>query len=122
MFATIRWSCANPKSCSCNLCNEAVRSPAADSKTSERAAWNTTSVFLGIDPARAVERLLPRSASIGSTRVAIHAGAMPKTAPVSSEMASANDSTGMDGDALMGTPAKPSACGNAKYRIRLVPA
>src|SRR5438876_4833022 len=36
-------------------------------------------IFLrGSAPVRAVERLTPRRASIGSTRVVIHAGAMPK--------------------------------------------
>ena len=51
----------------------------------------------------AVTRLAPRSASMGSTRVAIHAGTMPKATPVMSDMTKANSSTGMEGDALIGT-------------------
>ena len=65
---------------------------------------------------RAVERLAPRRASIGSTRVAIHAGAMPKATPVISETPKANSSTGMEGDALMGTPAKPRQRGECKMQ------
>jgi hypothetical protein len=76
--------------------------------TSESAAWNTTSILRESDPVRAVERLVPRSASIGSTRVAIHAGAMPKATPVIKETAKAKSSTGIEGAASMGTPAMPA--------------
>ena len=34
-----------------------MSSPGAESKTRESAAWNTTSVFRGSPPVRAVERL-----------------------------------------------------------------
>ena len=39
-------------------------------RTSESAAWKTTSVLRGSEPVRMVERLAPRRASMGSTRVA----------------------------------------------------
>ena len=99
-----------------------MSSPDADNNTSESAAWNTTRVFLGSEPARAVERLLPRSASIGSTRVAIHAGAMPKAIPAINETPKANSSTGMEGDASMGMPAMSPTLGNASCKIRRAPA
>src|SRR5205814_2254093 len=99
----------------------AVSSPDTDSKTSESTAWNTTSAFRGSEPVRAVDRLAPRRASMGSTRVAIHAGAMPKATPVINETANANSSTGMEGDALMGMLAMPPTGGNAKYKINRVP-
>ena len=77
-----------------------------------RAQPGARRVFsLEASPARAVARLAPRSDSIGSTRVAIHAGAMPKTTPVTSEVSKANSSTGMEGDALMGTLADPGTRG-----------
>ena len=98
-----------------------MSSPDADSKTSESAAWNITSVFLGSEPAPAVERLVPRSASIGSTRVAIHAGAMLNASPVNSDVINANSRIGTEGDALMGTLANPAYEGNAKWRIKRVP-
>jgi len=61
-------------------------------------------------------------ASIGSTRVATHAGPIPNATPVNSEITSANISTSTEGDALIGTLAKPANVGNAKWRIKRVPA
>ena len=78
--------------------------------------------FLGREPARAVTRLAPRNASIGSVRVAIHAGAIPKATPAIAETPNANSSTGSEGDASMGTPGMPLFEGNAKCKIRRVPA
>jgi hypothetical protein len=52
--------------------------------------------------------------------VAIHAGPMPNATPVTSEIANANSRTGVEGDALIGTRAKPAKAGNAKWRIRRV--
>src|SRR2546429_2378932 len=122
MVATTRRSWSNPKFWFCNFPKALVSRPDADSKTSASADWATTRVFLGSEPARAVDRPAPRRASIGSTRVVIHAGAMPKATPVKSEVTVANSSTGMDGDASIGTPANPGNEGNAKWRMRRVPA
>ena len=122
MAATIRRSRSKPKSSFSRLCKAVSSSPDVDSKTSEKAAWRTTSTFRGSEPMRPVERFAPRRASIGSTRVAIHAGAIPKKSPVNSEVTKANNSTGTDGDALMGISAMPFILGNAKCRIRRVPA
>ena len=80
-----------------------------------------TSILRGSELVRTVERLAPRSASIGSTRVAIQAGVKPKATPVSNETPQANSSTGTEGDALMGMAAIPATGGNAKYKIRRVP-
>ena len=99
-----------------------MSSPDAASKTSDSAACTTTIVLREKEPVRAVERLAPRNASIGSTRVAIHAGAMPNATPTIIEIPSANSSTARDGDALIGISAKPRSDGNAKRKIRLVPA
>ena len=99
-----------------------MSSPDAESKTSESAAWNTTSVFLGSEPARVVERPAPRSASIGSTRVAIHAGAMPKATPVNERNAEGEQQHRHGRRRAMGTPAMPATVGNANCRIRRVPA
>ena len=54
---------------------------------------------------------------MGSARVAIHAGAMPKTTPVISDTANANSSTGTDGEALMGTLPCPAEVGKATCKI-----
>src|SRR5256885_11887621 len=72
----------------------------------ERLSWQRASSNAGA--------AAPRSASMGSTRVAIQAGATPKTNPVNSDVMKANSSTGMEGDASMGTLAKPPNEGNAK--------
>lgn len=97
-----------------------VSKPAADSKTSESAAWNTTSDLRGSDPMGNVERLFPRRASIGFTRVVIHAGAMPNPMPVINETPKAKSRTGMEGDALMGTLATSPSLANAKCKMRCV--
>ena len=65
---------------------------------------------------RAVERLAPRRASIGSTRVAIHAGATPKATAAINDTPKAKSNTGMEGDALIGIPVAPRADGNAKAK------
>jgi hypothetical protein len=99
-----------------------VSSPAADSSTSESAVCITTSILRDSDPVRAVDRPVPRSASMGSTRVAIQAGAMPNATPVTSETAKAKSSTGTEGEALMGTLPWPAVAGKATCKIRRVPA
>ena len=59
---------------------------------------------------------------MGSTLALIQAGAIPNAIPVTTEMAKANNSTGVDGAGLIGIPAEPGAVGKAKYRISRVPA
>jgi hypothetical protein len=50
-----------------------------------------------------MERPAPRSASAGSVREVIHAGARPNSTPVNAETTSVNNSTGQDGVASIGT-------------------
>ena len=66
-----------------------MRRPAAQSRTTDTAAWATTSPFWARVVCRPVERLAPRSASMGSACAASHAGATPKSRPVSRDVAKA---------------------------------
>jgi len=122
MVATRRRSCSNPKSWFSRLCKAAVSSPADDSKTSDSAACSATSVFLESEPVRAVDRWRREALRSDLLVWPSMPEAMPKATPVASEATKANSSTGMEGDAPMGTPAKPADEGNAKCRIRRVPA
>ena len=69
---------------------------------------------------RTIERTEQRNASIGSTRIDIHAGAIEKQSPVAMDVARAKSKTGTEGDASIGTAATPCNEGNANRQIRLV--
>jgi len=58
---------------------------------------------------------------MGSARVAIQAGTVPKAIPVASEIANANDITGTEGHASIGIPAMPGMDGNTALKITRVP-
>ncbi len=121
MLMTVRPFCSKPKFWFSRFRNAAVSRPDADNSTSESAAWQTTSVLRAKAPERCVDRFPPRSASMGSTRALIHAGATPNAIPVTSEQRNANASTGIEGTGLMGTGANPGGVANMKCRIRRVP-
>src|ERR1700678_2021110 len=80
-----------------------VSRPAPASRTTDRVAWKTTRIFCGNVERSWVLRLAPRRASTGSACEANHAGAVPKSAPVSRDNKNAKASTDKDGAASMGT-------------------
>ena len=87
---------------------------AVASKTTDNAAWKTTSDFCGSDARSRVARLTPRSASAGWECDESHAGPVPNRIPVTSETRNAKPRTGKEG---LGSMTMARACGNAHARI-----
>jgi len=92
---------------------EALREePRADDEHERKRGCRTTRMRCSMEAPEAVVREVLRSASAGSARAAIHAGATPKSTPVMSERTKAKPMTMTEGDASMGTlvaPGKASA-------------
>ena len=88
---------SNPKFWCSRLRRLWPSSAAADSNTSDIAACSTTSDFWAQEYPPPTERFAPRNASTGSTCEVIHAGAIPKTTPVNTEIPRVNSSTGPEG-------------------------
>ena len=76
-------SCSNPKRLFLEMLQRARQQPRRRQEHQrQRRLKHDECLPCGSEPARAVERLDPRSASIGSTRAAIQAGTIPKARPV----------------------------------------
>ena len=83
-------------------------------RTTDKATCRMTSAFCGREEWSTVDLFTPRKASAGCACDESHAGARPKTTPVSKEMRKAKPRTGQEGLASMGML---RASGNASDRI-----
>ncbi len=97
MCATTRFSVSTPKFWFSRLFKLFPIRPAPTSSTSESAACRTTSDRCSHPEWSVVDRFDPRNASAGSECEVTHAGAIPKTNPVTSESPNANAKTGTEG-------------------------
>ena len=85
----------SPGARACSRLRASIVAPATS--TTDSVACTTSSAVRANDERSPVLRPAPRSASIGSVRVANQAGAAPKTMPVTSARPNANASTSGDG-------------------------
>ena len=95
-----------PKSCPSRLprLRPSIVEPATS--TTESVACTTSSALRANEARSPAVRPEPRSASIGSVRVANHAGAVPKSSPVTSARLVAKASTSGDGVVSIGSEAR----------------
>src|ERR1700733_9739752 len=96
-----------PKSWARRLLRLRSNRPAEHSRTTESAAWVTTSTRCGAELESFIVREVPRMAEAGSVLVEIHAGIAAQRTAVTSAASTAKPSTGKDGFTSTGTNSDP---------------